>query len=63
MSVERIPAEQLRPGQQFKTPDGLIASVDRVCVEGPANEVVVEYRSPSVTGSEVYPPGTLIPLV
>lgn len=63
MSAEQIPAEQLRKGVGFKTPDGLIASVDRVHVNAAANEVVVEYVSPVVTGSEVYPTGTMVPLI
>ncbi|HEX7321981.1 MAG TPA: hypothetical protein VF299_03460 [Mycobacterium sp.] len=63
MATEQVPAETLRQGMHFKTPDGLQTFVDLVHVNQEHNEVVVAYRSEGVTGTEVYPLGTLVPLL
>lgn len=62
LPAKEIPAEKLREGMWFKTPDGVTAYVTIVDVDEPRNEVVVTYRSPIVFGSEVYRLGTLVPL-
>jgi len=62
MSAEQIPAETLREGMWFKTPDGLTACVTLIHVNEPHNEVAVTYRSPVVFGTHVYPLGSLVPL-
>ncbi|HEU0191367.1 MAG TPA: hypothetical protein VFR17_08865 [Mycobacterium sp.] len=63
MPSEQVPAETLRKGMHFRTPDGLQTFVDLVHVDEGHNEVVVEYRSQGVTGTEVYPLGTMVPLL
>lgn len=62
MPTKGIPAETLREGMWFKTPDGLTAYATIVDIDEPRNEVVVTYRSPLVVGTEIYPLGTLVPL-
>lgn len=62
MSAKQVPAEALREGMWFKTPDGLTAYVTRIDVNESRNEVAVTYRSPVVFGTHVYPLGGLVPL-
>lgn len=62
MPAKEIPAETLREGMWFKTPDGLTAYVTIIDIDERRNEVVVTYRSPLVFGTEIYPLGTLVPL-
>lgn len=62
MPTHRVNAENLHQGMHFTTPDGLQADVDLVEIDHEHGEVVVEYRSPVVTGTEVYRLGAEVPV-